>query len=294
MNSQVNNPLYQQFVELVSTASKDVIEECVQPLSSTLADSQKEINKIQVYAEKLEKQYVDIEKVVDTTSKNVLNETVKPIVLEFRDLNTKLNSAATDILALQKVVNELRNNSVEVKDKNQMLNSIVYDTNKKVFDNLVGPLQKEITSVVPTMKDGAVALLKLKDELKKLNDLLDSVDNKNNQALNQISNLKNEMNTVNQDLKLNIEKLVLNNKKDIDLKINEFNSKIEAKVDAIEIAQIGRSQMNDKYLMELKSKISNLSKGIDHHQINLDKKIKHQQYYIWALIGLVVATIFLK
>lgn len=36
MNSQVNNPLYQQFVELVNTTSSGVIEQCVEPLSKTL------------------------------------------------------------------------------------------------------------------------------------------------------------------------------------------------------------------------------------------------------------------
>ena len=48
MNTQVNNPLYQQFVELVNTTSSGVIEQCVEPLSKTLFESQKEISKIQL------------------------------------------------------------------------------------------------------------------------------------------------------------------------------------------------------------------------------------------------------
>ena len=48
MNSQVNNPLYQQFVELVNTTSSGVIEQCVEPLSKTLSESQKEISRFQL------------------------------------------------------------------------------------------------------------------------------------------------------------------------------------------------------------------------------------------------------
>ena len=40
MNIQVNNPLYQQFVELVSVASADVIDGCVLSFSVSLSNAQ--------------------------------------------------------------------------------------------------------------------------------------------------------------------------------------------------------------------------------------------------------------
>lgn len=292
MNTQLNNPLYQQFVELVSVASADVIEECVHPLSESLAYAQQEISKIQQYADKLGRQYVDIEKVVDTTTKSVLAQTVQPLLIEFNEVNTKLNSAATEIIDVQTVINELKSHSIEIRDKNKVLNDIVFDANKKIFNELVGPVQKEIAEVAPVLKSGSTALMKFEREVGNLNNLLNESEKRNKEIIYQLSEFKESINVSQNILQKKVEELIFDNQLDINSKIDALNLNLTSKLKEIELGQIGRTQMTDKYLGELKSKIESMSKGLDYQQSYLEKKLKQQLYIVLGVLGLVLIVLF--
>lgn len=292
MNTQLNNPLYQQFVELVSVASADVIEECILPLSESLAYAQQEISKIQQYADKLGRQYVDIEKVVDTTTKSVLAQTVQPLLIEFNEVNTKLNSAATEIIDVQTVINELKSHSIEIRDKNKVLNDIIFDANKKIFNELVGPVQKEIAEVAPVLKMGSTALIKFEREVGNLNNLLNESEKRNKEIIYQLSEFKESINVSQNILQKKVEELIVDNQLDINSKVDALNLNLTSKLKEIELGQIGRTQMTDKYLGELKSKIESMSKGLDYQQSYLEKKLKQQLYIVLGVLGLVLIVLF--
>ncbi|MFV5265370.1 hypothetical protein ACMUMS_17735, partial [Acinetobacter courvalinii] len=243
MNTQLNNPLYQQFVELVSVASSDVIEECIHPLSESLAYAQQEISKIKQYADNLGRQYIDIEKVVDTTTKSVLAQTVQPLLIEFNDVNTKLNSAATEIIDVQTVINELKRHSIEIKDKNKILNDIVSDANKKIFDELDGTVKKERPEMAPVLKTGSTALLKFEREVGNLNRLLNESEKRNKEIIYQFSEFKKSINFSQNILQKKREERIVENQLDINSKVDALNLNLNSKLKEIELGQIGRTQM---------------------------------------------------
>ncbi|WP_180644590.1 hypothetical protein [Acinetobacter bereziniae] len=291
MNTQLNNPLYQQFVELVSVASADVIEECIHPLSESLAYAQQEISKIQQYADNLGRQYIDIEKVVDKTTKSVLAQTVQPLLIEFNEVNTKLNSAANEIIDIQTVLCELKSHSLEIKDKNKVLNDIVFDVNKKIFDELVGPVQKEIAEVAPILKTGSAALIKFEREVGNLNNLLNESEKISKEIIYKLSEFKELINVSQNILQKKIEESIFEIQLEINSKVDALDLKLTSKLKEIELGQIGRTQMTDKNLGELKSKIENISKGLDYQQSYLEKKLKQQLYIVLGVLGVVLIVL---
>lgn len=293
MNIQVNNPLYQQFVELVSVASADVIEGCVQPLSESLSNAQREISKIQKYADDLGQQYIDIEKVVDTTANRVLKQTVQPLLIGFNDINSELSLAAREIIGIQKIIDELKLHSIDIKDKNKVLNEIVFTATTKIFDDLIGPIQQELAQTIPPLKEGSVALLKLEKGTEQLSILLDKAEKRNQEVLDKMLELKKEIRASQESLQRRIETLVGDIQTKLALDIDRLNSTFSSKMNELELAQIGRTQMSDTYIGGLKSRIESMSNVIDYQQNYLEKKLKQQQYGIWGLWGIAIIILII-
>ena len=168
MNSQVNNPLYQQFVELVNTTSSGVIEQCVEPLSKTLSESQKEISKIQQYAHQLGQQYVDMQKIVETTTHQILDQTIQPVILQLNELSPELSQAAQAVSGAQQVVEKLQQHSSDIKNKHELLDSVVAEATQKILKDIITPIQKDLAETLPALEKAAVVVIQLEQFTKEL------------------------------------------------------------------------------------------------------------------------------
>lgn len=189
MNSQVNNPLYQQFVELVNTTS-GVIEQCVEPLSKTLSESQKEISKIQQYAHQLGQQYVDMQKIVETTN---LDQTIQPVILQLNELSPELSQAAQAVSGAQQVVEKLQQHSSDIKNKHELLDSVVAEATQKILKDIITPIQKDLAETLPALEKAAVVVIQLEQFTKELDGLVIQLNQSNQQYAQALNKTENEI-----------------------------------------------------------------------------------------------------
>ena len=194
MNSQVNNPLYQQFVELVNTTSSGVIEQCVEPLSKTLFESQKEISKIQQYALQLEQQYVDMQKIVETTTHHILDQTIHPVMLQLTELSPELSQAAQAVSGAQQVVEKLQQHSTEIKNKHELLDSVAAEATQKILNDVINPIQKDLLETLPALEKAAVVAVQLEKFTQGLDGLIKQLNLSNQQYSQGLNKTENEIN----------------------------------------------------------------------------------------------------
>ena len=194
MNSQVNNPLYQQFVELVNTTSSGVIEQCVEPLSKTLSESQKEISKIQQYAHQLGQQYVDMQKIVETTTHQILDQTIQPVILQLNELSPELSQAAQAVSGAQQVVEKLQQHSTEIKNKHELLDSVAAEATQKILNDVINPIQKDLLETLPALEKAAVVAVQLEKFTQGLDGLIKQLNLSNQQYSQGLNKTENEIN----------------------------------------------------------------------------------------------------
>ena len=228
MNTQVNNPLYQQFVELVNTTSSGVIEQCVEPLSKTLFESQKEISKIQQYALQLEQQYVDMQKIVETTTHHILDQTMHPVMLQLTELSPELSQAAQAVSGAQQVVEKLQQHSTEIKNKHELLDSVAAEATQKILNDVINPIQKDLLKTLPALEKAAVVAVQLEKFTQGLDGLIKQLNLSNQQYSQGLNKTENEINQKISQAEKKLDQL----QHSLILQMETLQSQLEQKVNA--------------------------------------------------------------
>lgn len=302
MNTQVNNPLYQQFVELVNTTSAGVIEQCVEPLSKTLNESQKEISKIQQYAHQLGQQYVDMQKIVETTTHQILDQTIQPVMLQLHELSPELSQAAQAVSGAQRVVEQLQQHSADIKNKHELLDSVAAEATQKILNDIITPIQKDLAGTLPALEKAAVVAIQLEQFTKGLDGLVKQLNQSNQhyaQALNKteneiqqkISHAEEKLDHLQHTLILQMQTLQ-----------NQLQEHVNAHVLTVQEANTALTTNLVQNSASLLTKMENVGESLDNRVKNqlliqeqkLEKRLTLQQNCIWGMLALLVFILLVK
>ena len=302
MNTQVNNPLYQQFVELVNTTSSGVIEQCVEPLSKTLFESQKEISKIQQYALQLEQQYVDMQKIVETTTHHILDQTIHPVMLQLTELSPELSQAAQAVSGAQQVVEKLQQHSTEIKNKHELLDSVAAEATQKILNDVINPIQKDLLETLPALEKAAVVAVQLEKFTQGLDGLIKQLNLSNQQYSQGLNKTENEINQKISQAEKKLDQL----QHSLILQMETLQSQLEQKVNAnVQTVQEAHSALKTNSIQNAASLMTKMetfgerlntsvNTQLSQQEQKLEKRLTLQQNCIWGMLALLVFILLVK
>ena len=302
MNSQVNNPLYQQFVELVNTTSSGVIEQCVEPLSKTLFESQKEISKIQQYALQLEQQYVDMQKIVETTTHHILDQTIHPVMLQLTELSPELSQAAQAVSGAQQVVEKLQQHSTEIKNKHELLDSVAAEATQKILNDVINPIQKDLLETLPALEKAAVVAVQLEKFTQGLDGLIKQLNLSNQQYSQGLNKTENEINQKISQAEKKLDQL----QHSLILQMETLQSQLEQQVNAnVQTVQEAHSALKTNSIQNAASLMTKMetfgerlntsvNTQLSQQEQKLEKRLTLQQNCIWGMLALLVFILLVK
>ena len=302
MNTQVNNPLYQQFVELVNTTSSGVIEQCVEPLSKTLFESQKEISKIQQYALQLEQQYVDMQKIVETTTHHILDQTIHPVMLQLTELSPELSQAAQAVSGAQQVVEKLQQHSTEIKNKHELLDSVAAEATQKILNDVVNPIQKDLLETLPALEKAAVVAVQLEKFTQGLDGLIKQLNLSNQQYSQGLNKTENEINQKISQAEKKLDQL----QHSLILQMETLQSQLEQQVNAnVQTVQEAHSALKTNSIQNAASLMTKMetfgerlntsvNTQLSQQEQKLEKRLTLQQNCIWGMLALLVFILLVK
>ena len=292
MNTQVNNPLYQQFVELVNTTSSGVIEQCVEPLSKTLFESQKEISKIQQYALQLEQQYVDMQKIVETTTHHILDQTIHPVMLQLTELSPELSQAAQAVSGAQQVVEKLQQHSTEIKNKHELLDSVAAEATQKILNDVINPIQKDLLETLPALEKAAVVAVQLEKFTQGLDGLIKQLNLSNQQYSQGLNKTENEINQKISQAEKKLDQL----QHSLILQMETLQSQLEQQVNAnVQTVQEAHSALKTNSIQNAASLMTKMetfgerlntsvNTQLSQQEQKLEKRLTLQQNCIWGML----------
>lgn len=299
MNTQVNNPLYQQFVELVNTTSSGVIEQCVEPLSKTLNESQKEISKIQQYAHQLGQQYVDMQKIVETTTHQILDQTIQPVMLQLNELSPELSQAAQAVSGAQQVVEKLQQHSTEIKNKHELLDSVAAEATQKILNDVINPIQKDLLETLPALEKAAVVAVQLEKFTQGLDGLIKQLNQSNQQYAQVLNKTESEI----QQKISHVEEKLDQLHHSMLLQMQTLQSQLEQQVNAnVQTVQEAHSALKTNSIQNAASLMTKMktfgerlntsvNTQLSQQEQKLEKRLTLQQNCIWAVLALLVFII---
>ena len=302
MNTQVNNPLYQQFVELVNTTSSGVIEQCVEPLSKTLFESQKEISKIQQYALQLEQQYVDMQKIVETTTHHILDQTIHPVMLQLNELSPELSQAAQAVSGAQQVVEKLQQHSTEIKNKHELLDSVAAEATQKILNDVINPIQKDLLETLPALEKAAVVAVQLEKFTQGLDGLIKQLNLSNQQYSQGLNKTENEINQKISQAEKKLDQL----QHSLILQMETLQSQLEQQVNAnVQTVQEAHSALKTNSIQNAASLMTKMetfgerlntsvNTQLSQQEQKLEKRLTLQQNCIWGMLALLVFILLVK
>ena len=302
MNTQVNNPLYQQFVELVNTTSSGVIEQCVEPLSKTLFESQKEISKIQQYALQLEQQYVDMQKIEETTTHHILDQTIHPVMLQLTELSPELSQAAQAVSGAQQVVEKLQQHSTEIKNKHELLDSVAAEATQKILNDVINPIQKDLLETLPALEKAAVVAVQPEKFTQGLDGLIKQLNLSNQQYSQGLNKTENE---INQKIS-QAEKKLVQLQHTLILQMESLQSQLEQQVNAnVQTVQEAHSALKTNSIQNAASLMTKMetfgerlntsvNTQLSQQEQKLEKRLTLQQNCIWGMLALLVFILLVK
>ena len=302
MNTQVNNPLYQQFVELVNTTSSGVIEQCVEPLSKTLFESQKEISKIQQYALQLEQQYVDMQKIVETTTHHILDQTIHPVMLQLTELSPELSQAAQAVSGAQQVVEKLQQHSTEIKNKHELLDSVAAEATQKILNDVINPIQKDLLETLPALEKAAVVAVQLEKFTQGLDGLIKQLNLSNQQYSQGLNETENEINQKISQAEKKLDQL----QHSLILQMETLQSQLEQQVNAnVQTVQEAHSALKTNSIQNAASLMTKMetfgerlntsvNTQLSQQEQKLEKRLTLQQNCIWGMLALLVFILLVK
>ena len=302
MNTQVNNPLYQQFVELVNTTSSGVIEQCVEPLSKTLFESQKEISKIQQYALQLEQQYVDMQKIVETTTHHILDQTIHPVMLQLTELSPELSQAAQAVSGAQQVVEKLQQHSTEIKNKHELLDSVAAEATQKILNDDINPIQKDLLETLPALEKAAVVAVQLEKFTQGLDGLIKQLNLSNQQYSQGLNKTENEINQKISQAEKKLDQL----QHSLILQMETLQSQLEQQVNAnVQTVQEAHSALKTNSIQNAASLMTKMetfgerlntsvNTQLSQQEQKLEKRLTLQQNCIWGMLALLVFILLVK
>lgn len=299
MNTQVNNPLYQQFVELVNTTSSGVIDQCVEPLSKTLNESQKEISKIQQYAHQLGQQYVDMQKIVETTTHQILDQTIHPVMLQLNELSPELSQAAQAVSGAQQVVEKLQQHSTEIKNKHELLDSVAAEATQKILNDVINPIQKDLLETLPALEKAAVVAVQLEKFTQGLDGLIKQLNQSNQQYAQVLNKTESEI----QQKISHVEEKLDQLHHSMLLQMQTLQSQLEQQVNAnVQTVQEAHSALKTNSIQNAASLMTKMktfgerlntsvNTQLSQQEQKLEKRLTLQQNCIWAVLALLVFII---
>lgn len=299
MNTQVNNPLYQQFVELVNTTSSGVIEQCVEPLSKTLNESQKEISKIQQYAHQLGQQYVDMQKIVETTTHQILDQTIQPVMLQLNELSPELSQAAQAVSGAQQVVEKLQQHSTEIKNKHELLDSVAAEATQKILNDVINPIQKDLLETLPALEKAAVVAVQLEKFTQGLDGLIKQLNQSNQQYAQVLNKTESEI----QQKISHVEEKLDQLQHSMLLQMQTLQTQLEQQVNAnVQTVQEAHSALKTNSIQNAASLMTKMktfgerlntsvNTQLSQQEQKLEKRLTLQQNCIWAVLALLVFII---
>ncbi|WP_374297489.1 hypothetical protein [Acinetobacter sp.] len=299
MNTQVNNPLYQQFVELVNTTSSGVIEQCVEPLSKTLNESQKEISKIQQYAHQLGQQYVDMQKIVETTTHQILDQTIQPVMLQLNELSPELSQAAQAVSGAQQVVEKLQQHSTEIKNKHELLDSVAAEATQKILNDVINPIQKDLLETLPALEKAAVVAVQLEKFTQGLDGLIKQLNQSNQQYAQVLNKTESEI----QQKISHVEEKLDQLHHSMLLQMQTLQSQLEQQVNAnVQTVQEAHNALKTNSIQNAASLMTKMktfgerlntsvNTQLSQQEQKLEKRLTLQQNCIWAVLALLVFII---
>ena len=302
MNTQVNNPLYQQFVELVNTTSAGVIEQCVEPLSKTLNESQKEIIKIQQYAHQLGQQYVDMQKIVETTTHQILDQTIQPVMLQLNELSPELTQAAQAVSGAKQVVEKLQQHSSDIKNKHELLDSIAAEATQKILNDIITPIQKDLAGTLPALEKAAVVAIQLEQFTKGLDGLVKQLNQSNQQYAQALNKTENEI----QQKILHAEEKLEYQQQALIQQMQNLQSQLEKQVNTnVKTVQDTHSALKTNSIQNAASLMTKMETFGEHlntsvttrlsqQEQKLEKRLTLQQNCIWGMLALLVFILLVK
>ena len=302
MNTQVNNPLYQQFVELVNTTSSGVIEQCVEPLSKTLFESQKEISKFQQYALQLEQQYVDMQKIVETTTHHILDQTIHPVMLQLTELSPELSQAAQAVSGAQQVVEKLQQHSTEIKNKHELLDSVAAEATQKILNDVINPIQKDLLETLPALEKAAVVAVQLEKFTQGLDGLIKQLNLSNQQYSQGLNKTENEINQKISQAEKKLDQL----QHSLILQMETLQSQLEQQVNAnVQTVQEAHSALKTNSIQNAASLMTKMetfgerlntsvNTQLSQQEQKLEKRLTLQQNCIWGMLALLVFILLVK
>ena len=302
MNTQVNNPLYQQFVELVNTTSSGVIEQCVEPLSKTLSESQKEISKIQQYAHQLGQQYVDMQKIVETTTHQILDQTIQPVILQLNELSPELSQAAQAVSGAQQVVEKLQQHSTEIKNKHELLDSVAAEATQKILNDVINPIQKDLLETLPALEKAAVVAVQLEKFTQGLDGLIKQLNLSNQQYSQGLNKTENEINQKISQAEKKLDQL----QHSLILQMETLQSQLEQQVNAnVQTVQEAHSALKTNSIQNAASLMTKMetfgerlntsvNTQLSQQEQKLEKRLTLQQNCIWGMLALLVFILLVK
>jgi len=302
MNTQVNNPLYQQFVELVNTTSSGVIEQCVEPLSKTLIESQKEISKIQQYAQDLGQQYVDIQKIVETTTHQILGQTIQPVMSQLKELSPELTHAAQAVTGAQKVVEKLQQHSSDIKSKHELLDSVAAEATQKILNNIIIPIQNDLAGTLPALEKAAVVAIQLEQFTKGLDELVKQLNQSNQQYAQALNKTENEIQQKISHAEEKLDHLEHGLVKQMQTLQNQLQKHVNDNANTVQEANTTLKTNLVQNSASLLTKMENVGESLDNRVKNqlliqeqkLEKRLTLQQNCIWGMLALLVFILLFK
>ena len=302
MNTQVNNPLYQQFVELVNTTSSGVIEQCVEPLSKTLIESQREISKIQQYAQDLGQQYVDMQKIVETITHQILGQTIQPVISQLKELSPELSNAAQAVSGAQQVVEKIQQHSSEIKNKHELLDSVAAEATQKILNNVILPIQKDLAGTLPALEKAAVVAIQLEHFSKGLDGLVKQLNQSNQQYAQALNKTENEI----QKKISQAEEKLGHMQNSLIQQMHTLQNQLQNHVnDSAQTVQEANTTLKTNLVQNsasLLTKMENVGESLDNRVKNqlliqeqkLEKRLTLQQNCIWGMLALLVFILLVK
>ena len=302
MNSQVNNPLYQQFVELVNTTSSGVIEQCVEPLSKTLSESQKEISKIQQYAHQLGQQYVDMQKIVETTTHQILDQTIQPVILQLNELSPELSQAAQAVSGAQQVVEKLQQHSSDIKNKHELLDSVVAEATQKILKDIITPIQKDLAETLPALEKAAVVVIQLEQFTKELDGLVIQLNQSNQQYAQALNKTENEIQQKISHAEEKLDRLQHALILQMQTLQNQLQEHVNANVLTVQEAHSALKTNSVQNAASLMTKMetfgerlnTNVDSQLNKQEKKLEPRLTLQQNCIWGMLALLVFILLVK
>lgn len=301
MNTQVNNPLYQQFVELVNTTSSSVIEQCVEPLSKTLNESQKEISKIQQYAHQLGQQYVDMQKIVETTTHQILDQTIQPVMLELKELSPELSQAAQAASGAQQVLEKLQQHSSDIKNKHELLDSVAAEATQKILNDIIKPIQKDLAGTLPALEKAAVVAIQLEQFTKGLDGLVKQLNQSNQQYAQALNKTENEIQQKISHAEETLDHLQHALILQMQTLQNQLQQYVNANVQKVVEANTALKSNLVQNSASLLAKMENVGEHLDSRvksqllvqEQKIEKRLTLQQNCIWGMLVLLALLVFI-